>query len=249
MKPITLTLLMTTAMIVPAIADANETGKRGKFTVGLGGGYATSLYDKSEDRGFAFPVLSYETERLSLGFGGISYDVIQNDRFSVSAILTIGESPDFPDKNPLYAGLKRDTSVDLGIGATYSFGGFYLEGAALHDVSSEHDGYSLDAKIGTQFEAGRFAFDVGLGGRYRDDNLSNHLYGVSASEANVSRAAYDVGSTIEPYIDLSVMMPIGDRAALLGNVEYRKVGNDVYNSPLVTRDTAYSVGLGMVYSF
>ncbi|MGB0959198.1 MAG: MipA/OmpV family protein [Halocynthiibacter sp.] len=245
----TVTLLLSTTLMVPSLAKADDTNSKGQFILGIGGGYATSLYDKSEDKGFAFPYLSYEKDRFSIGLSGLSYDVVQSDNLTFTAMVTPGESPDFPDKKPLYAGLKRDASVDIGIGATYNFLGFYVEGTALHDVTDKHGGHSLDAKLGTALELGRFSLDFGIGARYRDDKLSNHLYGVKASEANGLRAAYDAGSTVETYASLSLMTPISDRAAVVGSLEYRKVGNDVHNSPLVSRDDAYSAGIGVMYSF
>ncbi|APG49401.1 MipA/OmpV family protein [Phaeobacter porticola] len=230
-------------------ARADGLFSNGQFSLGLGAFASSSLYKGESTESAALPFLSYESDRLSLGWGGVAYHFVNSEDMQVSVRVSAGEKPDYPENKPLFAGLKRGTPIEAGFDATYHFDGFYVAGSAMMDVSSEHKGYHLEAKFGTEFQVGELGIDIGAGARMRDGKLNNFLYGVSASEANAQRAAYDVGSTTEPFIDMTVVYPISDRVSVLGVVDYQLIDKKVHNSPLTNDKDSYSVGLGLVYSF
>ncbi|WP_284176653.1 MipA/OmpV family protein [Frigidibacter sp. SD6-1] len=233
--------------LTPGLARAE-----GEWTLGLGAGSASGIYHGQKDDAYAIPYLSYETERFRVGIDGLSYKLVSNEALTFSILLAPGEKPDFEEyakKDARFAGLKRDMPVELGVAAEYSFGLFHLGAVALHDVASASDGYHVEASAGLSFPVGSGMIDVGVGARMRDKKLNNFLYGVSASEANGLRAAYDVGNTVEPFVELSLAYPISDRLSLVGAFDYSVLDDKVRKSPLVDGKESYSVGLGLIYSF
>lgn len=230
-------------------AHADGLFSNGQFTIGAGVAHSNGIYkgEKSEITGF--PYVSYDSDRLHLGFDGIGYKLVNQENLEFSLLVAPGSSPDFPKNDPLFAGLKRETPITAGFDATYEFDAFYVSGGAMFDVSSKHKGYEGELKIGSEFVLGAVGLDVGAGVRLRDRKLNNYLYGVSAAEANGNRAAYNVGSTTEPFIDVSMTYLISDKVALIGSAEYHQLDKKVHNSPLTNDKDSYSVGLGLLYSF
>jgi outer membrane scaffolding protein for murein synthesis (MipA/OmpV family) len=237
------------ALVGPTKAMADGLLSNGEFSIGVGAFYSTSIYKGEKSETAAVPFLSYDSDRLHLGFDGIGFNVVNRDDLEFALRLAPGEKPDFPKNRPLFAGLKRGTPIEAGFDATYSFENFYVSGGAMFDVSSEHKGYQAEAKLGSEFAFGSAMVDVGAGVRTRDGKLNNFLYGVSAAEANGSRAAYDVGSTTEPFIDITVSYAVSDNVILLGVADYHLLDDKVHSSPLSNGKDSYSVGLGLIYSF
>ncbi|MFS4583612.1 MipA/OmpV family protein [Phaeobacter sp. C3_T13_0] len=240
-----------TACILAGASGAAADGlfSNGQFTLGLGAFASSNLYKGENTDAGALPFLSYDSDRLHLGWGGAAYHFVNNEDLQVSVRVAAGDKPDFPENKPLFAGLKRSTPIEAGFDITYRFDGFYVAGSAMMDVSSEHKGYHAEAKFGTEFALGQLGIDIGAGARMRDGKLNNFLYGVSASEANAQRVAYDVGSTTEPFVDMTVVYPISDKVSVLGVLDYQLIDKKVHNSPLTNNKDRYSVGLGLVYSF
>ncbi|MCE8008186.1 MipA/OmpV family protein [Aestuariivita sp.] len=237
------------AIIVPASAFADGLLSGGEWTIGAIAGYSSGFYKGEDSELGAAPLLSYSTDRLSIGFDGVTYRAIQTDRFEAALMLAPRLSPDFPDDTPLFDGLDRDSALDAGFSLTYSSDRFYVSGSMLHDISSKHEGYEIETRIGTTVQAGRVAIDAGMGARLRDSKLSNYLVGVSKDEATADRPAYDVGRTVEPFVSVSLAMPLTERTALVGSVEYSMLDREIENSPLVRKDNTYSVGFGLIYKF
>ena len=228
---------------------ANGLFSNGTFTVGGGAFYSSGTYKTEKSEVSAFPFVAYDSDRLHLGFDGIAYKFVNRADLEFSVRVAPGEKPNFPENKPLFAGLKRGTPVDVGFDAAFRFDAFYVSGSAMVDVSSEHKGYHATAKVGTELALGSVGIDVGAGVRLRDGKLNNFLYGVSAAEANASRAAYSVGSTAEPFVDMTLSYAVSESVALIGSMEYQFVDKKVQNSPLTNNKDSYGVGLGLIYSF
>ncbi|WVX51386.1 hypothetical protein ROLI_044870 [Roseobacter fucihabitans] len=239
----------TAALFCPTWAVADGLFSNGNFSIGAGVLSSSGIYKGEKSEAGFFPFLSYDSDRLHVGFDGIGLHVLNQDNVELTLLLGPGDSPDFPNKNPLFAGLKRGTPVDAGFEAAYDFDAFYVAGGAMVDVSSEHKGYQAEAKIGSEFMLGEVGIDIGAGARFRDQKLNNFLYGVSAAEANGLRSAYDVGGTSEPFVDMTVSYLVSDDVILMGFMEYHPLDKKVHGSPLTNGKDSYSVGLGLIYSF
>ena len=120
----------------------------------------------------------------------------------------------------------------------------------MQDVASASEGYRAEVTAGVGVPLGAGMFDIGVGARLRDAKLNNFLFGVSAAEANGLRPAYDVGSTVQPFLAGSLAFPVNDRVSLVGFFEYEMLDDKVTKSPLVddNEDAAIGVGLGVMFT-
>ncbi|WP_179379072.1 MipA/OmpV family protein [Jannaschia marina] len=244
-------LLKTAALSIGSLLlTAGTASADGTWSVGAFAGVTVDYYiggDRS-DIGVG-PFLAYDTERLHLGFDGASYNFIARPDLTVGAGLSLRAEPDFPG-GALFSGLDRGTAVEAGVFARQSLGeSGYIGGGLRRDISSEHGGYEADLHVGTQFALGRVGVDASIGGKFRDGDLNHYLVGVSASEANGDRSAYDPGSSFIPYVGLTASVPLSDKVTLVGAASYEHLGSTYEDSPLVERNKTGSLGVGLVYQF
>lgn len=225
-------------------------GAEGTWSIGAFAGFTVDYYvgGDSTDGGLA-PFLAYDTERLHIGFDGLSYKLISSPDLTFGTALSLRADPDFPD-GALFDGLDRDTAIEAGLFARYAVGSSgYVGGGFMHDVSSEHSGYEADLHIGTEFGLGSVGIDLSLGGLFRDGDLNQYLIGVSDAEANPQRAAYAPGSSVVPYVEVIASFPLSDKLTLVGAASYQHLGSTYKDSPLVRRSNTGTLGLGLVYQF
>ena len=139
----------------------------------------------------------------------------------------------------------RDGNGELGI--TLGTAGARL--TYLHDVTSEHSGYEIQLHLGRTLETSISAltltpyFEVD----YRNDKLSEHLYNVSASEANASGLREFQAESSFVYqtglIGLYEFTP-----SWIGMVKGELTHHD-NDSPLIQRDLGWSLEFGLTYRF
>ncbi len=221
----------------------------GRWSIGLGAGVESEVY-QGDDTNLGIGVnLEYETERLTIGFGGLSYKAVSSDTYEFTLRVAPRFDPDFPD-SALFAGLDRDTAIEAGFFVRRDFGNdISAEASFLHDVSSTHDGYEAQVQLTKAFFAQSARIDASLGLRYRDGDLNAHLVGVSAAEANSLRGAYSPGSTISPNIQLSATIPVTANSALIGTLAYEHFGGSYSDSPLVENGGVAAAAIALVYQF
>ncbi|RXJ74389.1 hypothetical protein CS022_04250 [Veronia nyctiphanis] len=211
--------------------------------VGVSGVAEQSVYSSDNKVKFrASPSLFYNSE----------YGFVDGTLANVAVLPWLGVSANWrfaevsEDVTNLPTGIKeRDASGELGVtlgtvGARITF---------LHDVTSKHDGYELQMYLSKAFETpvDGLAFAPFLEADFRDKKLSNHLYGVSSSEAAASglkqfqeanTRSFKAGITgiYEFYPDWNLLVKV--------RINYHDT-----DSPLIRQDLGVAGSLGVVYSF
>ena len=243
-----LKLLTTPAIMGCFLATALTAHADGVWTLGLFAGVENDLYVNSKDQAEAIPYLAYDTEKFHFGLDGIAYHAMVTDNAIFSFLLSPRMEPNY-SKGPVFAGLKRDTAVELGFDGQYYFGPAYIGASGLVDISDTHNGYEVSTKLGFVLESGAFSLDASVGARHRSKKLNQYLFGVSATEATASRTAFQVGETTTAIASISAAYAINGRVSLIGDISMEEVGK-IKNSPLVNNTGANtSIAIGVVYSF
>lgn len=220
----------------------------GEWTVGVLGFGTTGTYVGEDDTVGVAPILTYETQRLSLGLEGLSYDILQFDQGSVSVALGYRGGPAFPEGDPLFEGLDRDDAVEAGLGAQLDFGNAYVALDAMTDVSDAHGGTEASVAFGYAIAPGAFVVSAEVGARYRDADLNQYLYGVSAAEATSARAEFSADDTTTAFANLAVIYPVTQSISAVAIVEYEDLGGNA-DSPLVAESEVFGLALGLVMNF
>lgn len=139
----------------------------------------------------------------------------------------------------------RDGSGELGltlgtVGARVTF---------LHDVTSEHKGYEIQLHLGRTLDTWDSAFTLTpyFEVDYRDEKLSNHLYGISAAESITSGLnTFNASGTFVYEAGLIGLYEFSPHWIGISKAEFIHHDTD---SPLVQRDIGWSLEVGLTYRF
>ena len=215
-------------------------GAEDVFTVGIGIEASSNIFnDRGDDEqeqdstelGIA-PVFRYERGRFGIGLDGLSYQVLEDDKVSLTALLGFdGES------------LSLDGEVQ------YKLEPFYFSASAQQFVSSEFNGQEAQASIGRVWSfKSRRELDLSLGARYRNDRLTRRsLFGVEiGGDDEVENADESIVSAV---LAASFTYPITNTSGLLISAEFEQFGSGIRDMADVDRTSALSVGAAYVWLF
>ncbi|WP_371976564.1 MipA/OmpV family protein [Enterovibrio norvegicus] len=119
----------------------------------------------------------------------------------------------------------------------------------LHDVTGEHDGYEVQLHLGRAFDTPfeQFTLSPYVEVDYRDEKLSNHLYGISVGESSASGLdAFNADSTWVYKSGLIGIYDFSDAFIGLSKLEFEHHDSD---SALIQRDVGWQFSIGAAYKF
>ena len=219
-----------------------------KWALGLGAALIDSPYAGEGSRVRAFPLISYEGERIFLrGISGgvhlyqsqqVTLDVILSARLQGFDIDDLGYSElliNGVDANLLS---DRDDGLDAGFRATFasSWGSISLE--AIHDISNASDGYEISFDYRYRWSFDKTVVVANAGASQMSAHLADYYFGILGEEIERGVTAYSPGSVVVPRIGLTVTYPVQSmKWQLLGSVGYQFLPNELRDSPLLEPDS------------
>ncbi len=238
----------TATLILAGTAAAQERADGWRM-----GGFATlgpSIYAGEDNDLSVIPAISYQTGRWQFGLNGVSAQVWDEGGSALEVLLrprffglVFADAPEL-------AGIDRDITGDVGASWSYDVSPVTsIEVTGLVEVTGAHGGQEIELKLDQEVSVAGFPLFVGASVTWQSADLSGYLYGVSASEATGSRAAYEPGSVLIPEVSISSGYPLGSGAFLFGGVRYSVLPGEVSSSPIVTRDDDFGVFVGVTRSF
>jgi len=209
---------------------------------------STGEYTGEETTVGIAPLLSYDTERLHVGLDGIHFDVLEFQQGHVAVALRYRGAPAFPQDTPLFEGLEREGTVEVGIRLEWEFGNAYMSIDGMTDVMDTHGGTEANVALGYTVALGAFVIGSEVGARFRDAKLNQFLYGVLPAEANSIRPEYAAKVTTTAFAGINARYPITHNISTVGLIEYEDLGSNT-RSPLVDKTEVINLGLGLAMSF
>jgi len=239
----TIITLVATLWAMAGIAQPAPEG----WTGGLVGTLTTSPLIGDDTDALALPFIAYRSEDYAIGLNGASYTVFDQNGQEVQLVLR----PRFSlidDDEPQFAGMSRDIGLDLG--AQFEFAmrpGFDVSITALQGLTEDQRGQEVDLRFTHQLNG--LPVSVYAGAAWQSDGLTEYLYGVRSSEAAAGRPAFSPGAAVTPYIGVSGLLPVTNRAAIIGSIEARQLPGAITDSPIVEDSGTTRATLGIVFNF
>ena len=228
--------------------EAHAEGLR--YSIGVLAGAGQSPFEKDHTDSAVFPDFSIEGDRFSLGYSGLTFDVVERGGLTIAARLAPRLFAADPSDVTGLERLERDIAIEAGLSARFAFGTSEAEFEVLHDISDTHGGTAVNASLSTGYSVSdRFQIGASAAATWMDADLATYSYGVFASEADGSLAAYRVGASVIPSVGLHASYAITDHVSVLGGLETTFLPEQVTDSPIVKRDTLTSISVGMRYDF
>lgn len=144
---------------------------------------------------------------------------------------------------------ERDYAVEAGVE-------YLLDGRAgrmalswFRDVSSVHDGYSIDVEYGYPLYGRRWTVEPALMARYKSRALNDYYWGVRASEANAALPAYRAGDGVNLQASLRGSYFLTRNTRLVGAVTVERLSAAASRSPVVEDLAVLGWFGGVAYQF
>lgn len=221
-----------------------------EISIGVGAGSGQSLYKGIDDSTEAMPMLDIRYGNLFFGNGGLGYILTEQDDFS--AYMALGYDSldgERTDSKILKDMGDVDRGLNLIIGSEFATDFGFIDLSVAHDVSGEHSGSQVGVGWSVPLEAGDVMLMPSLSVAWMSDDLVNHYFGVSASQARPGRSAYKTDSGWRYGVDLMASYPLSEHWELQGGVGVEWYSSEITDSPIVDRDSVVSGFMGLSYHF
>lgn len=231
--------------------NGDDLGSKWEFVLGAGAIYGPTFEGAEDYETQALPFFSVSYgDRLSVDFGGLSYDVYNAGPLSLSTKLgySFGRKE---DDDPHLAGLG-----DIEGGASLGFGVDYELGPALLFADLERsfgDDEGLVGKFGVEYSqpVGQVLLGAGVSATWADDNHMQSFFGVTGAQSAASGLAqYDAGAGFKRAdLELSATYMFAENWMLRGQVSVGELLGDAADSPIVQDTTQSSAAVFVAFKF
>jgi outer membrane protein len=255
------TLLVAHAAAAGEQNPSTDEGLRGEppsyiFGLGLGGIARQQAYAGIDRDILPIPIVYFENRWLQLigpavefKLPGLAWGGEQELSFGLRAEFD-GSGYKAKDAPVLQGMARRKNGVLAGISAKWSNPLVELKGEWMMDASSASEGQRIRVGVERAFQAGeRFTLTPGASATYLDGKYADYYYGVRAGEARAGRPAHVVDATVNAGFALRTDYMIDRKQMLFLQAEYTALGNEITDSPLVSRSGETSLFLGYLYRF
>ncbi|HVC37734.1 MAG TPA: MipA/OmpV family protein [Gammaproteobacteria bacterium] len=231
------------------ISEASQ-NKGSSWSLGLGVAISEPGYIGVSNQITPLPLIFYHHGRFF--FAGISVGYVPfNGRHYTFAILAKPRINRLSaSESSQLAGIQsRKWSIDGG-GRLSLFGDWgRVDAGVFTDLLHRYNGIEADLDYRYPIRMTGWTLSPGIGLAWYNSPLTNYYYGVSQAEVAPGRPAYAPGRATNPFVQLNLQVPLGNRWQFLGGVKYLHFARSIQNSPIVDRSDTLTVFLAMSYRF
>lgn len=215
---------------------------------GLGVMYSSSPYKGIDDTVLPVPIIQASYKGFFINQTLAGYNFIDDESLKLGIVV----GPHFggydaSESNDLAGMQDRDWGIDGGVRVMLKNEVVDVSATVLIDLSDTSTGQEVSLGLSKTLFAGFLTPKVAA--TWSSENVVDYYYGVKASEAAAGRAAYSPNSTVNYNVGLTVAYPIGDKWALISDVQYQIFGDEIKDSPIVDKNGTFRLVLGTVYRF
>lgn len=230
MKNSTLKLLVTSLVLVSSGSALAQQQQPQGWSWGVGAVVQQLGYRGGDTEVTAFPLVSYEGEKLYWRGPEVGYRI--SDNFTVTGNYRLDGYQE--DDSEFLAGMEgREGTFELGAAFTFDVAGGQLTASGSADMLSEHEGYQLNLGYSRNYRALGGFISPFVQVSYLSDDLVDYYYGVDVTEATDFRAAYEGESTINFTVGASGTWILTESQTLITNLSYSRFGSEIEDSSIV----------------
>lgn len=220
-----------------------------RWSLAITGRTQTSAYVDEELHSDLIPLIAYSGETLFLAGTKAGIHLFTSDqwRFNLYAAYRFAGHDD--EDNEYIGDMSRDDSVDAGVDLTWvgPLGDFTLDVAS--DTSSTHNGQILSGFWSRKYRHGPWQVLPWIGVTWYSADYNRYYYGVEASEATPERPQYYSDESTSFRIGSDLRYQIDHIQYLTLNIEYERLDNAIYNSPIVDQQDILKLGINYRLEF
>ena len=225
-----------------------------KITIGAGPYIQTQPYQDVDNILLPSPVIFFDNGLFYIRWsrGGIYFLGEKNEDYGWGFSLTAQPRTNeykASDSSTLSGMSDKKSSIEAGLAFSATVDKSYIEIMLLTDILDRYDSWIVKTEVGYDFELGNFKFYPSLIAIYQSSEFLNYYYGVTNSEATLSRPEYHANKALQLGAQTYIKYPITDNFATLINIRVDKLPSEATSSPIVTENYVYSGLLSLIYTF
>jgi outer membrane protein len=116
------------------------------------------------------------------------------------------------------------------------------------EVFDHHDGWLTQLAFSLPLERERGYLVPSVELIYQGEDYANYYYGVSPSESNVLRPAYQAADALNTAVKLRWGYALTDKWLVYGSLGLEFLDSEITNSPIVDRDELFSASISVAYN-
>lgn len=248
------TLLALLPLVAVPAAQAGDTAPAPKRTsVGVAVVALKSPYAGYDTDTIPAPLISYEGRSFYFRGGAVGYRLVNQGGTELSATLSpyMMRFKHRDTDNPQLRLLSnRSLSGMAGLAWRHSADWGVVQASAEAEVTGHGGGVAADARYSYPLPVGKVRLIPGVGVNYASSKLNDYYFGVSQAEALRSGLArYEAGSGASPYMDVTVVMPLGTHWTGTASLRRSRLSDAVRDSPMTRGDHMDSAAVSLSYGF
>lgn len=233
--------------------SVNTAYAESSLTLGAGIGVTEQPYKGYNSKAYLIPAVSYDGDSFWFrGLGGGYY--LWNDAADTLSVmaywLPMYFSPDDSDDHRLRHSDKRSSTVMAGMSWSHHTMYGFLRTSLAADVLDNSNGVVGDVAWLYRYVNGGFTLTPGIGVEWNSQKQNDYYYGVSHSESVRSGLKrYKADNDWTPYLEVSANYTFAGHWGVYGAARYRRLSDEVKNSPLVDKSWDGLFSAGLTYRF
>lgn len=224
-----------------------------KSSIGVGGIYSESKYEGIDKETMVIPLFKYNHENFYIRGLEFGYKQIDLDTFKFNYILSPRlENYKSSDSSYLLGMEDRDMTLEAGVVLVYKPHPLLTLSSKLKtDILGVHNGYDLGFRVGSFLPLieKKLFISPSYARVFLSSKLANYYYGVKASEATSTRAAYDVGSTSMEVYGVNFIYKLTDTINTNFMINRTILSQEIKDSPIIKDKNFNSLIVGLNYTF
>ena len=254
------TVLILTAFLAGASGSGKEapatdyTGPREIFMAGAGAVISLNPHKGIGTEVRGIPFFFYQKEKLSLYGPMMNYSLLKEEYWEVRGLARMRfEGYEEDDSRYLRGMDDREWTLELGGSLSRILGEARITAEASADVLNEHRGHEVRLSYNYDFRGAANIRDLmvtpSIGVTYRSSDLNDYYYGVRRDEAIEGRPEYNAGDSIGLLTALRLNYRLDEQWSVMAMGAVHWLDDEITDSPIVEKDYAASVLLGIMYRF
>lgn len=234
-------------------AQSPRASSQKEFSFAIGGGLIASPRPYVGAKSRVFPIPSIELEYKRWFFQGIrgGYGIVRSGRFTANLYAQARFSGLELDSSPFLQGMEeRNKSMDAGFELVYRGRPLGFRVNYLADALGRSNGQEATVLATSGVPLGRLGIIlVGIGPRWLSQNHVDYYYGVRANEIALSRPAYSGKATWNFDINITSIINLSSKWRVLAIVNREGFGSGIKDSPIVDKNSSYTLVTSLSYKF
>jgi outer membrane protein len=226
------------------------------YSFGVALTVSQSPYSGSENSTFGYPFLTsfrdsaFTDDWLLIRDGNLGFRWISEGGWELGAVgrvQTLGTGTS--DSPKLIALDDREWTLELAPMIGWRGWPVQINLMVYTEVLGRHDGLisELEFSLPREWDRGFFVPTFEL--IHRDADYTNYYFGVSPAESLPTRPEYQAGESLSTSLGFRWGYAITNKWLLSGSFGYEFLDDEISNSPIVDKDSLWSVNVGIAYNY